>query len=243
MLLETEAIVLRSVDYQESSRIVTLFTQEKGKIAIIAKGARKPKSRYAGFFEIGQHLSISLYFKEGRGVHTLKEADFATRSFSNRTDLMKMIQLQRVMELSDQLLVEEEVNDEKWEFLVKMIPWLDQQAQVPPNLFCYAQLRIAEIQGIGLSVQQQPIEDGIQGIDLESGLITDRAHATRFYPLNPSCIQFLMLGIQDRSVSLLAFPLTNGERQKLEQTLDLYLQYHIDGLRPRRTDQIYREML
>ncbi len=40
MIIRTEAIVLRAMAYRETSRIVTLFTREKGKMAVLAKGAR-----------------------------------------------------------------------------------------------------------------------------------------------------------------------------------------------------------
>ena len=45
-VVHTEAIVLRTIDYSETSRIVTLFTRELGKTGIMAKGARAAKSRF-----------------------------------------------------------------------------------------------------------------------------------------------------------------------------------------------------
>ena len=42
------ALLLRSVDYGDSDRIVTLFTREHGKLTCLAKGARSSRRRYAG---------------------------------------------------------------------------------------------------------------------------------------------------------------------------------------------------
>ena len=39
-------IVLRETDTKESDKIMTLLTQELGKIGVIAKGARGKRSRY-----------------------------------------------------------------------------------------------------------------------------------------------------------------------------------------------------
>ena len=50
MIISTAAIVLKSIDFQESSKIVTLLTPEHGKIAVMVRGCRKPKSKFAGFF-------------------------------------------------------------------------------------------------------------------------------------------------------------------------------------------------
>ncbi len=49
--LRTRAIVLRRTNYGESDRILSLLTPE-GKIAVLARGVRKEKSRLAGGIEV-----------------------------------------------------------------------------------------------------------------------------------------------------------------------------------------------
>ncbi len=46
--LKTEAVVLRSIRYGEADRILHLYSKTRGRIGAIAKGARKPKSRFGG---------------------------------------------------------------------------------------------------------------------------------------------------------------------------------------------------
>lgn len=244
MLMRVEALVLRVVNYQESSRIITLFTLELGKIAVIAKGARKPKSRFAGLFELGNHLEVHLFYKEGRGVHTLKEADFSSRFFNLRTDPDKYITLQRILELATQLIEDEEVNPEKWQFLKTMLTWLNKVEEHPANLFAYIQIRFANLQGIGLSLDfemQEP--DFIKGIDLETGSLTHQQQTSHFYPLPSPIIGFILGAITAKSTKVLHMPLTKDERKSLEATLDRYLQFHIEGLRPRKTDRIYKDLI
>lgn len=247
MIVRTPAIVFRTVDYQESTYIVTVFTRELGKIAVMAKGARKPKSQFAGLFEIGTQLDIVLYNKSTRGIQPLKEASYLYRNFSNRSDVFKMVTVQRIIELVNQMLHDQEVNEEKWDFISTLLNWLDTQAQPAQNLFPYVQLRLAEIQGIGISLDQieefEHQKGGVLGIDVESGMITNRAHAARFYPLSEAAINFLIKGISSRNKELLSLSLTRDERIQLVQTLDHYLSYHIDSVRARKTDQIYKDFL
>lgn len=47
----TAAVVLRSLVYGESDRIVTLLTESRGKIALLARGARKSQRRFSGSLE------------------------------------------------------------------------------------------------------------------------------------------------------------------------------------------------
>ena len=46
--IRTRAIVLRLVDYRESDRIATLFTEALGRVGAIARGARKSQRRFGG---------------------------------------------------------------------------------------------------------------------------------------------------------------------------------------------------
>ena len=48
MLKKDQGICIRTIDYSESSQILTLFTHNCGKISVIAKGARRAKSSFAG---------------------------------------------------------------------------------------------------------------------------------------------------------------------------------------------------
>ncbi len=63
-MLNTEAIVLRRINYGEADRILTLLTRE-GKKSAIAKGVRKPKSKLAGGIEIFSVIDLTLV--EGKG--------------------------------------------------------------------------------------------------------------------------------------------------------------------------------
>ncbi len=60
----THGIVLSRREYQEADRILTVLTPDHGKISLIAKGVRKPKSKLAGGIEL---FSVSeLTFLPGR---------------------------------------------------------------------------------------------------------------------------------------------------------------------------------
>jgi DNA repair protein RecO (recombination protein O) len=63
--LKTEAIVLRSIRYGEADRILHLYTAKRGRVGAIAKGARRPKSRFGGRLEPFFRLDLLLH--EGRG--------------------------------------------------------------------------------------------------------------------------------------------------------------------------------
>jgi DNA repair protein RecO (recombination protein O) len=63
--VKTEAVVLRSIRYGEADRVVHLYSSTRGRIGAIAKGSRRPKSRFGGRLEPFFRLNLVLY--EGRG--------------------------------------------------------------------------------------------------------------------------------------------------------------------------------
>nr|WP_268477444.1 DNA repair protein RecO [Bacillus atrophaeus] len=58
MLTKCEGIVLRTNDYGETNKIVTLLTREHGKIGVMARGAKKTNSRLSAV----SHLFCSELF-------------------------------------------------------------------------------------------------------------------------------------------------------------------------------------
>jgi DNA repair protein RecO (recombination protein O) len=75
-----QAYVLHQYDWSESSLILDMFTRERGRIAVAAKGAKRPHSQLRVVLLPFQRLLLSL----GRGadddraeVHTLRAAEWA----------------------------------------------------------------------------------------------------------------------------------------------------------------------
>ncbi len=63
--VKTEAVVLRSIRYGEADRILNLYSAARGRVGAIAKGVRKPRSRFGGRLEPFFRLDLVLH--EGRG--------------------------------------------------------------------------------------------------------------------------------------------------------------------------------
>ena len=71
---QTEAIVLRKVDFSETSRIVTFLTPDRGRMACMVKGARRKGSPMATLLDTYNCLEITYTWKESRQVQLLTEA-------------------------------------------------------------------------------------------------------------------------------------------------------------------------
>lgn len=63
--LVTNGIVLSRTNFREADRIIKLLTSDKGKISLLARGVRKPKSKLAGGIELFSVSSVT--YIQGRG--------------------------------------------------------------------------------------------------------------------------------------------------------------------------------
>lgn len=71
---KTEAVVLRSIRFGEADRILHLYTREFGRLGAIAKGVRKPRSRFGGRLEPFFRLALVLHRSRG-DLHTVTSAE------------------------------------------------------------------------------------------------------------------------------------------------------------------------
>ena len=73
MLTKDAAICIRTVDYSETSQIVTFFTSDNGKVSAIAKGSKRPKSPFDGPIEVLSHGRIVFSDTDSAKLATLTE--------------------------------------------------------------------------------------------------------------------------------------------------------------------------
>ena len=77
MLYKWEAIVLKARAYGESNKIVTLLTREAGKVATMARGAKKPSSRLAS---VTQPFTYGMFMVQHHtGMGTLQQGEHLIR--------------------------------------------------------------------------------------------------------------------------------------------------------------------
>ena len=71
---QTEAVLLRAVEFSESDRIVHLLTRDRGRLTAIAKGARRSKKRFGGNLDLFNHLRITVERRRRTGMARLEQA-------------------------------------------------------------------------------------------------------------------------------------------------------------------------
>jgi DNA repair protein RecO (recombination protein O) len=98
-LYKTEAIVLRGMDLGEADRVLTVLTPQLGKLRIIAKGIRKPRSRLGGGLE--PFSDVHLVLAVGRTFDVVTQVALEDPHLGLRNDLHSTAAAWYLVELAD----------------------------------------------------------------------------------------------------------------------------------------------
>jgi DNA repair protein RecO (recombination protein O) len=100
---KASAIVLRVVEFSETSCVLTLFTDAFGKVRALAKGARRPKSPFESALDLLATCRIVFLRKSTEALDLLTEAKLERRFRVGRGDLGPVYAGYYVAELLDAL--------------------------------------------------------------------------------------------------------------------------------------------
>jgi len=121
--LVTEGIILARLDYGEADRIITLLTPDHGKLRLMAKGVRRPKSKLAGGIELFSVSNIT--FIRGRGGIGTLVSTRLIKHYGNIVNQIERVQLgYELIKLLDKS-VEDVVESEYFDILREVFGALD----------------------------------------------------------------------------------------------------------------------
>jgi DNA repair protein RecO (recombination protein O) len=99
-----EAVVLRRIDFGEADRVLVLFTRERGKLPVVAKGVRRISSRMAGHLELFTQSELQL--AKGANLDVVTQAETRNPFRAVREDLTRTSTAYLIAELTDALTEE-----------------------------------------------------------------------------------------------------------------------------------------
>jgi DNA repair protein RecO (recombination protein O) len=153
MITRTDAVVLKSMKYRDSSKIVTFYSRRFGKVKGIAKGARQMKSKFGAALEPLSTVSLILYKKEQRELQLISQCDLL-KSYKNiHSELERMAVGLSIIELLNQLTHDEEGNDALYTLLVDSLDALERTQKHFMNLFLAFEIRCASLLGFRPSLE------------------------------------------------------------------------------------------
>ena len=150
-LFRDRGMVLRTIRLGEADRIVTLMTEEHGKVRAVAKGVRRTTSKFGSRLEPLSHVALLGW--QGRGdLDTINQVEVIDTNRAVREDLDRMAAAMSMLEVVDQIGQERHANPRLYEMLVGAITALSERSSpmVAPAFF----LKVLALEG------SAPVLDG-----------------------------------------------------------------------------------
>lgn len=243
-IIKTEAVVLSKLNYGDTSSIVTLYSESNGKISVIIKGGRSPKSKTGKIIDPLNHLEIIFYNKNIRDVQILSDAILISHFINIKEDLDSTKYSFAIIELVKNLTVEHEANAKLFKGLIKILNMIDQKKEHPA--FLYGRFLIFFLSELGyeLSIdscticRNKVVAKKYLGFDLQSGFVCSDCFESHSGLESVSAELFELICCLKNNTSSEKFSVDLIDKFNL--ILESYLKYHISDFKGINSLQIFK---
>lgn len=237
MQVTTQAIILTSLKYGDTSLIVKAFTASDGLKSYLLKGvlsSKKGKLKSAYFQPLTQLEIVADHRNKGT-LESIREAKVSYPYLTLHNDMAKNAMTLFLAEMLGLSIREEERNQGLFEFLVASLQWLDTHAEIS-NFHCSFLIRLTKY--LGFYPDTSAMHSSC--FDLMEGEFTD---TPSLHPvLTGENLGYFksFLGIHFDAIQTIKMNKTN--RQELLQSLVLYFELHLQGFRKPKSLAVLNEV-
>jgi DNA repair protein RecO (recombination protein O) len=232
-LYRVSAIVLKRRDQGEADRLLMVFTRDRGKLTLLAKGVRRQASRKAGHIEPFTH--VDLLVAKSKSLDLVTQAETVTAHRVLREDLWRSTWASYVAELADAFTLDQDPQALLFDLLAETLDRLNGEAD-PALCVRYYELHLLGLVGyqpqLFRCVQcSELLQPEVNFLSLERGGALCPKHGahhpeTIALPLGVlKVLRFLQTRSWDEVALLQISPATAGQ---VESVLARYIVYHLE---------------
>ena len=232
-VITTNAIVLSSLKYGDTSLIVKCYTQEEGVKTYLIRGVLKPKKSglKAAYFQPLTQLRIVANHNSKNTLNSIKEVQVIHPYKTFHTDIVKQSVVLFLSEVLSNSIQEEEQNLALYEYLETAFIWLD----VHDRVANFHLLFLLNLSGF-LGFYPDTSEKNKKGFDLLEGVFSDNIHEKNVISKNDFYQFKKLLGIIFDTLENVTY--SKEERQLVLQVIIQYFKLHLDSFRNPKSLQV-----
>ncbi len=134
---QTTAIVIRTVEFSETSLIVTLLTRDLGRVSAIAKGARRPKGPFEGSLDLLAVCGVVVIQKTSDTLDLLTEAKLHRRFRGGQRSLPRLYGGYYIAEMLRLMTDNHDPHQDVYDLTIQTLQQIDGDGDVASSLLCF----------------------------------------------------------------------------------------------------------
>jgi recombinational DNA repair protein (RecF pathway) len=224
-IIKTEAVILKSNNYRETSKIITFYTRSHGKLKGIAKGVRSTKTKWGGALQSMAMLNIMFYYKENRTLHLVSGAEQYISISSIYDDFDKLQLGYRMVELVNRTTEEYQENAQIFNLLADSLQLLNGATKNYVNVLFNFELRLLNLLGFKVDMKDLP------GANIESNIQNQYFYENRFSAGDIKAMEMLWGGDGGNGEGnfnpFMSLNISKSQESAMEKFFENYLRNHI----------------
>jgi DNA repair protein RecO (recombination protein O) len=248
MIVTTEAIVLHARKYGDTSRIVTLYTQDFGRVSVMAKGARHTKSKFGSSLDALSYCSVTFYKNSQKELHLLSKAETIRplkRLGESYDHLTLGLAMAEVMVATQEL---DEANPQLFALLLESLLALNAAEENTYSIYVSFQIHLAQFMGFALNFDEcaeterkiLPNEAADFVFSFSSGAMfaPEIVGARIGFRLRSSVVAALQQLLKAPVTHAAEISLSPGDRDQIQDFFAQYFSFHLERKFPQRVHNL-----
>ncbi len=229
MLKTTTGLVLRETNYKEADKMLTVLTPDEGKLAVLARGARRKSSKIAAVSQLLAYSEMTLFYNRGRW--SLNEGSTIQIFAGLRRDVVRLALGAYFAELLEAVSDADDPSPEVLRLGLNCLYALSEGIGSPQQVKAAFELRLMCLSGYAPAVDACQVCGRIQPedprLDLRAGLLRCAACRTEdrglAMPLDLDALAALRWIVGAEQKKLLQFTLPPAALQQLGDLAEAYV--------------------
>ena len=225
-------IVLRATDIRESDRMLTLFSMERGRLSVYARGARKQKSKFLSASQVFCHGEYLLH--QRGGLLILGQADVIETFYPISGDILRYAHAAYACDLAAELVNEHEPSPELFSLLLNALYHYAYHRVDPAQVNRTYGLKLMDIAGyrpqLSHCLHCGKMVQALRFDPLEGGVVCPECRAAwdRAGDIGPGTLKAMQFLLDSEFKQGLNLHLAPQAAEEMDRILDQYIESRIE---------------
>lgn len=230
-----KAIVLSKIKYKDNDLIVKCYTQQRGIVSYLIRGAFKSKNNSIAYYQLLSQLLIEERFAQNQTLHFISEVKSHYVYKTLHTNVLKSAVALFIAEILTSVLQEEEANTTLFDFLETAFQWLDTENDFA-NFHILFLLKLTKHLGFYPELSKSANDY----FNLQSGAFEIKSYSNYIISDANNSILKQLLGMNFDALNTLK--INSEQRQSVLNMLLLYIELHLGNFRKPKSLNVFNQV-